>query len=158
MLKRIAVIGLVTVLCGTAFAQEKKEDKKQWVRHFYSEVLNKGNIKLIDSLVAENYQEHEPLPGYQPNRDGLKQFFIMMRSAFPDLNNHVEFMVEEGGTVVSYVTMTGTHKGEYMGVLASGKKINVKVIDILRIVDGKIVEHWGVGDYMTMMQQLGALP
>ncbi|MBI5873756.1 MAG: ester cyclase [Candidatus Omnitrophica bacterium] len=155
MLKKIVVVGLIMALCGTVLAQEKKEDKKQWVRHFYSEVLNKGGFNLIDSLVAENYYEHEPLPGYPPDRDGLKQFFIMMRNAFPDLNNDIEFMIVEGDKVVSYVTMTGTHKGEYMGIAGTGKSFKIKVIDIIRVVNGKMTEHWGAGDYMTMMEQLG---
>lgn len=149
MLKKLVIVGLIMAVCGIACTQEKKEHKKKWVRQFYSEVLNKGRINLIDSLVAENYHEHEPLPGYPPNRDGLKQFFIMMRNAFPDLNNDVAFMVIEGDKVVSYVTMTGTHKGKYMGITGTGKSFKIKVIDIIRVVNGKMAEHWGVGDYIT---------
>lgn len=158
MLKRLIFIGLILAICSTAYAQEETADKKQWVKNFYSEVLNKGNVNLINNLVSEKYQEHEHLPGYPPTRDGLKQFFTMMRKAFPDLNNDIEFMVVEGDNVVSYITMTGTHKGEYMGVAGDGKSFKITVIDIITVVNGIMTEHWGVGDYMTMMEQLGLNP
>ena len=135
-----------------------ENSNRVWIKRFYTEVLNNGNIDLIDELVSKDYVEREPLPGFESNRDGLEQFFKMMRIAFPDLNNNIEFIIVEDDKVVVYVTMTGTHKGEYMGIPATGKKFNIKVIDIVRIVDGKMVEHWGVGDYMTMMQQLGVIP
>lgn len=155
MLKKTIFFAIILTICTTVIAHAGEEQNKKWVKQFYSEVLNSGKVDLISSLVAENYQEHEPLPGYEPNREGLKQFFIMMRKAFPDLKNDVKFMVAEGNKVVSYITMTGTHKGDYMGAAGTGKKFNIQVIDIINVVDGKMTEHWGVGDYMTMMSQLG---
>ncbi|MEN8188447.1 MAG: ester cyclase [Thermodesulfobacteriota bacterium] len=155
MLKKTILILLFISIWTAPSLQAGAEQKKEWVGQFYSEVLNKGNIHLMDNLVAANYQEHEPLPGFQPNRNGLKQFFAMMREAFPDLNNEVQFMVVEGDKVVSYITMTGTHEGDYMGAVATGKVFKIQVIDIIKVVNGKMTEHWGVGDYMTMMEQLG---
>ncbi len=82
----------------------------------------------------------------------------MMRTAFPDLKFEVDFMLSDGDMVAVYLTMSGTQKGEFMGMPASGKEFNSKTVDILRIVDGKAVEHWGVMDGMTMMHQLGVTP
>lgn len=82
----------------------------------------------------------------------------MIRAAFPDLHVTVEDMVAEGDKVVARVTMSGTHKGEFMGIAPTGKQITVGIIEILRIAGGKVVEHWNVVDSLGMMQQLGAVP
>jgi len=141
-----------------SFAGSEIERNKQWVENFYTKVLSGGDIDQINDLVSSGYQDHEPLPGFASNRNGLKQFFSMMRIAFPDLHNEIEFMVAENDKVVSYITMTGTHQGDYMGVPGSNKKFEVKVIDIIRVVNGKMTEHWGVGDWMAMMAQLSIDP
>ena len=127
-------------------------------RRMYKEVVNEGNIELIDEMVSADVIEHEEMPGLEPNREGVKQFFTMFRSAFPDLRFHVEELLASGDKVVARLLIQGTHKGEFMGMAPTGKKINVKAIDILRMADGKVAEHWGVTDTMTMMQQLGAIP
>ena len=154
MLKKTIFIAVTLTICTTVFAQAGEEQNKEWVNQFYSKILNSGSVDLVDSLVSVNYIEHEPLPGFEPNKRGLKNFFIMMRTAFPDLNNNVKFMVAEGNKVVSYITMTGTHKGDYMGAPGTGKTFKIDVIDIIKVVNGKMTDHWGVGDYMTMMSQL----
>ncbi|MGH7601513.1 MAG: ester cyclase, partial [bacterium] len=82
----------------------------------------------------------------------------MFRTAFPDLQVTVEDIIAKGDKVWVYTTMRGTNKGEFMGMPATGKKIEVKGIDIVRFVNGKAVEHWGVSDDLTMMQQLGMIP
>jgi len=155
MYKKTIFITFILAVCTATIAQAGVEQNKEWVKQFYSEILTNGRVDLVDSLVAENYQEHEPLPGYASNKEGLKDFFIMMRKAFPDLANDVKFMVAEGDKVVSYITMTGTHKGDYMGATGTGKIFKIQVIDIIKVVNGQMTEHWGVGDYMTMMEQLG---
>ena len=156
---RNVLLGLVLLgLVGSAFADAPEKDNLALCKQFYNEVANKGNVDMIDQLFAENFVEHEAFPGLAPSREGVKQFFTMMRTAFPDLKFDVEFMLSDGDKVAAYVTMSGTQKGEFMGMPASGKRFTTKTIDIIRIVDGKAVEHWGVTDAMTMMQQLGAVP
>ena len=154
---RVTLLGLV-LLAFAGLASADTQDNLARCQKFYTEVANKGNMAVVDELVAENFVDHEVFPGLAPTRDGLKEFFNVMRSAFPDLKFNVEFMMADGDKVAAYITMSGTHKGEFMGMPASGKKFTTKAIDIVRIVDGKAVEHWGVTDGMTMMQQLGALP
>lgn len=127
-------------------------------RVFYEEVANKGKLDRIDDLVAEDFVEHEEFPGLKPNREGLRDFFAMMQGAFPDLNIAVEYMVADEDKIVAYTTLSGTHKGPFFGVPATGKAVQVKEIDIVRMRDGKMVEHWGVADMLTLMDQIGALP
>ena len=113
-------------------------------------------VITIDKFLSPHFVEHDTFPGLEPNREGVKQFFKMFRQAFPDLNFKVEFTIAKGDKVVSYITTSGTQKGEFMGMSATGKKINVKTIDIIRFKNGVAVEHWGVTDGMAMMEQLGA--
>ncbi len=91
--------------------------------------------------------EHEDLGELPKNAEGVKQFFAMIRSAFPDLNATMEDIISEGDKVVVRGTWTGTHKGEFMGISPTGNSVSFQVIDILRIVNGRITEHWGVSDY-----------
>ena len=134
------------------------EENKAAQRRFYEEVVNGGKLDLIDQLVAPNFVEHEAFPGLSNDREGVKQFFALMRSAFPDLRMEVHDIIAEGDKVVTRVTIRGTHRGEFMGIAPTGKQINVATVDIVRFANGKVVEHWGVTDQLAMMQQLGAIP
>jgi len=132
------------------------EENKALMRRFYQEVVNGGNLDLIDQFVAPDFVEHEVFPGLSADREGMKRFFVMMRSAFPDLRMDVDDLIAEGDKVVSRVTMRGTHKGEFMGIGPTGRTIVVPTVDIVCIAGGKAVEHWGVTDTAAMMEQLGA--
>ena len=155
MIKTLIYTITICGILSTSCAGYPEKRNITWTNQFYAEVLNKGNLDLIERLVSKDYVEHEVIPGFTPDRDGLVRFFKMMRTAFPDVKMHVEFMVADKDRTVSYITMTGTHLGEYMGIPATGKKINIKVIDIIKIIDDKMVDHWGVGDYTTLFEQLG---
>jgi steroid delta-isomerase-like uncharacterized protein len=133
------------------------DDAKTLLRRLYDE-LGAGNLGVIDELVADNFIEHEEFPGLQPNKEGLKQFFSMLHSAFPDLRMEVHEMLADDDLASARVTATGTHEGEFMGLQPGGRRIDVQIFDMLRIRDGQVTEHWGVVDSMTMMRQLGAIP
>lgn len=128
------------------------------MNRIYNEFINQGKEEVFDELVSPEVVEHEELPGFEPNREGVKHYFQMMHTAFPDLHFQVDDIFASGDKVVARITVHGTHQGEFMGMQPSGKKIAVKGIDIVRFADGKLIEHWGVTDAMTMMQQLGAMP
>ncbi|MCI0694953.1 ester cyclase [candidate division KSB1 bacterium] len=151
---------VIVVLCAStaSLAAGDDENNTATMKRFYEEVVNKGNLKLIDELVAAEFVEHEELPGLKPGREGLKEFFSMFRAAFPDLHFQVNDLIAKGDKVWAYITIHGTHKGQFMDMAATGKKIEIKGFDIIRLVNGKAVEHWGLTDTMTMMQQLGAIP
>ena len=133
------------------------KDAKSLVRHFY-DAVGAGNLSVIDELVADDFVDREEFPGLEPNKEGVKQFFAMLRSAFPDLNMEVREMLADDDLVSVRVIATGTHEGDFMGMSSSGRRIEVQVFDIFRLRDGQVTEHWGLMDAMTMMQQLGGMP
>jgi steroid delta-isomerase-like uncharacterized protein len=135
------------------------EQNKALARQVVEEIFNRGNISLADKLLAPDFVEHEELPpGMPSDREGVKLLTTMLRSAFPDFKATIGDIVAEGDKVVIRQTWSGTQKGDFMDVPATGKRVSFGVIDILRIAEGKVVEHWGLMDSMTMMQQLGAIP
>ncbi len=133
-------------------------DHDATLRRLYDR-LNAGDVDGFAELLADDFVEHEETPGLAPTKDGVKAFFRMYIAAFPDLRMDVEDIVASGIKVVARVTATGTNHGEFMGMPATGKRISVQLIDIMRFGDdGLVHEHWGVIDALAMMQQLGAMP
>ena len=135
------------------------EQNKALARKLVEEVINQGNISMIDELAIPDFVEHEELPpGIPPGREAPKALFSMLLNAFPDFYATIEHLIAEGDQVVLHMTWTGTQEGEFMGIPPTGKRISINVIDILGLAEGKFVEHWGVMDSMAMMQQLGVVP
>ena len=133
-------------------------DNASKLRRAY-DLLNAGDIDGFGEFLSDDIVEHEEIPGLAPTKEGIKDFFRMYRAAFPDLQMRVEDIVASGDKAVARVRTTGTNQGEFMGMPASGKSIDVQLIDIMRFgADGLIREHWGVLDALSMMQQLGAMP
>jgi predicted ester cyclase len=127
-------------------------------QRFFDEVAMGGNLALIDELCSVNFVEHEEMPGMTPGRAGVHEFFSMIRAAFPDLHVTVDHMLAEGDKVVAAVRWSGTHQGEFMGVPASGNQVSFTSWEMVRMVDGRAVEHWGLTDGMAMMMGMGAIP
>lgn len=128
------------------------------MRRLY-ELISAGDIDGFGEHVADGFVEHEELPGLERSKEGVKQLFRMYRAAFPDLRMEAEDVLVSGDKVVARARATGTHQGEFMGVPATGKRLDVQLIDIIRFgEDGLALEHWGVLDALGMMQQLGAIP
>ena len=135
------------------------EQNKELVRQMVEQMFNRGNLSRADEFLAPDFVEHEELPpGIPPGREGVKQLTATLRSAFPDLSATIDDIVAEGDKVVIRQTWSGTHKGAFMGVPPTGRRVSIGVIDIIRVDGGKFVEHWGQMDNMSMMQQLGAIP
>jgi predicted ester cyclase len=123
------------------------------------EVANKGNLAAIDEWVAPDCVEHEEIPPQAPSgREAVRFFFTQWREGFPDGQVTWEKLIAEDDLVVGYAVWQGMHRGEFMGMLPSGRRVTFHAIDIVRIADGKIVEHWGVADNLAWMQQIGAIP
>lgn len=134
-------------------------DNEAVLRRLYDEVVNGGNLAVVDELVAPDAIEHETVPGVEGGGpQAVRQWIGMARSAFPDFHLDVEDMIAEGDRVAARVTLSGTHQGEFVGMPPTGKHFSVNTIDIVRFADGKIAEHWGVTDNLGMMQQLGIIP
>ncbi len=134
------------------------EENKTIERRFTEELFNKGNLDAVDELVASNYVDHCALPGIAPDREGLKQFVAMSRTALPDFHSTIEDMIAEGDKVMTRFTVRGTQQGEFMGIAPTGRQVTVTGIAIHRISGGKIVENWLSMDMLGMLQQLGVVP
>ncbi|MDQ5809678.1 MAG: ester cyclase [Actinomycetota bacterium] len=134
------------------------EENKSIVRRFVDEVQSKGDIDAIDEICSPEFVNHSAPPGVPSNCEGVKQVTAMFRQAFPDSYFTVEDMVAEGDKVATRKTFHGTHQGEFMGIPPTGQQVSTGLIDVVRIVDGKVVEHWSMGDNLGMMQQLGVIP
>lgn len=123
------------------------------------DLINAGDIEGFGELIADDFVEHEETPGLEPTKEGVKQFFHMYRAAFPDLRMEAQEILVSGDKAVARVRATGTHQGEFLGMPATGKGVDVQLIDIIRFGDdGLAREHWGVFDALAMLQQLGAIP
>jgi steroid delta-isomerase-like uncharacterized protein len=132
------------------------EQNRATVRRFFEEI-DKGHTDVVDELYADSHRFHQP--GSAPlDKAARKQLLLMFRDVFPDSAHTIEDMVAEGDRVVTRFTFRGTHKGELMGLAATGKQIAVDGMVIDRLSSGKIVEEWVIFDTMGMMQQLGATP
>ena len=123
------------------------------------ELINAGDIDGFGDQLADGFVEHEETAGLEPTKEGVKQLFRTYRTAFPDLRMEAQDVLVCDDKVVARVRGTGTHQGEFMGMPATGKSVDVQLIDIIRFGDdGLAHEHWGVFDALAMMQQLGAIP
>ena len=123
------------------------------------ELINAGDIDGFGELLADDFVEHEETPGIAPTKAGVLEFFRIYRAAFPDLRFEPEDYIASGDKVVVRLRATGTNSGDFMGMPATGKRMSIDLIDIVRFEDdGLGHEHWGVADVMGMMQQLGVVP
>ena len=134
------------------------ESNKALVRRFYEEI-DKGNIGVLDELVAEDYLDHNPapFPGLASGREGLKQAFTIFQRATPGYHK-IEDQVAEGDKVVTRLTSIGRHEGDLPGAPKTGNELKMTSITIHRIANGKLVEKWSEKDVMGFLQQIGATP
>ncbi len=120
----------------------------------FSDAVNSDELQELRQLVAPGVVEHDPVPGQESTPQGYVWFFEQFRASFPDLNLNVNHMVADEDNVALAYTITGTHKGEFQGVPATGKRIKARGLEICRFEDGKIAERWGSSDVLGIMQQL----
>ena len=136
----------------------KQEQNKQLVRQFF-EASDQQDAEMMDQLVSStNYSLHfsgMPPMDWNTNKE---QFLAPFNKAFPDLRRNIVDMVAEGDKVAVSINVTGTYKGEFQGIPATGKQVSFTAMDILTIIDGKITEEWATADMMGLMQQIGAIP
>lgn len=134
------------------------EANKALIRRFVEEVQGKGNLAVIDEIFARDYADHGFGNAEVSDLEAAKKFLGMAVAAFPDMTVTIHDQVAEGDKVVTRKTLTGTHQGAFMGVPATGRRVSMYVIDIFRVVNGKIVEHWASMDRLDIMQQIGVIP
>jgi steroid delta-isomerase-like uncharacterized protein len=135
------------------------EDNKAVVRRFCDEVMNGRNLVVLDDILAPTFEGFKVEGEAQgQNCEEFKQTMAMILNAFPDFHQTIHDWVAEKDKVVTRWTIQGTQQGEYLGVPPTGKQIKATGMDIFRVVDGKMVEHWVELDMFGTMQQLGVIP
>jgi steroid delta-isomerase-like uncharacterized protein len=123
------------------------------------ERINAGDIAGFGDLLADDFVENQGGPGLPPTKEGTLEFFRILLAAFPDMRMNVEDLIASEDKTVARVKVTGTHKGEFMGVPPTGTSVEMQLIDVMRFDGaGLVCEHWGVADMLSLMQQLGVVP
>jgi steroid delta-isomerase-like uncharacterized protein len=132
------------------------QDNKAVIRQYLEEAWNLKNLGILDQLTASNYSRYISGQASPLDREGQKQRIASFHQGLPDVHLTLEDMVAEGDKVVFRINLHGTHTGTLLGVPPTGKQVTISAIDIARLADGKIVEHWGQMDTLGLLQQLGA--
>lgn len=139
------------VLLGTASAH-LLEDR---YRLFVDAAYNQGRADAMQEYCSPQLVDHNPLPGGFPSVEGLQAGIAALRAAFPDLKAVIEDVIPAGDRVAARVSFTGTHKAAYQGAPATFRQVAFSLVDIYRVEDGKLIEHWGLLDLASLNRQLG---
>lgn len=134
------------------------EAHKNIVRRTFEEIFNQGNLALVDTWVAASFVNHAASVDMLPGPEALKEHVVLLRIAFPHLHFRIEDLIADEERVAARVTFRGNHKGVFRGFLPTEKPFVQPQMHMVRIVEGKIVEHWCVRDDLGLMQQLGIVP
>lgn len=137
---------------------QREVEAERVVRRLINEVFSEGRLEVADELIADDLIEHQNYgPDHAPGAEGVKAVSISLRRAFSDFRLTIEDLVVSGDTVWTRNVGAGTNDGPYMGSPPTHRQMRVDVFDVLRVVDGKVVEHWGVPDRLAVLQQIGLL-
>lgn len=131
------------------------EKNKKLVETLCTTVFQKHDFSRLNEIMRDDYIQHnEDVP---QGKTGFKEFFEQMFKAMPDFTYTIKKIVAEGDTVMMYSTTTATHLGEWLGNPPTGNKLKFDVVDIFRIENGKIAEHWDVADTLKLFTQVGKI-
>jgi predicted ester cyclase len=133
-------------------------EPKDLVQRFVDEYQTGADERALDELVHPDVLDHSRPPGVAPGIEGIRQQFDGFRAAFPDFRATILDQVAEGDRVVTRKVFHGTHRGSFQGIEPTGREVEINLIDIVRVADGQIVEHWNCVDRLGLLAQLGALP
>lgn len=131
------------------------EENKAIVHRLVKEAQEGGRLQIINELVSPDFVDHSAWPGIPATREGVAQIFGMFHAALPDLHVVIHDEIAEADRVATRKTLQGTHKGDLLGVPPTGNTIAIEVIDILRLKDGQVTDHWSLVDRHGLLQQLG---
>ncbi len=132
---------------------------KQLVVDFIQALFTEGDLDAVDRYLHPAFVDHDPpLPQGPGGREGMRNAAATFRAALPDWHSDLDQLVEEGDVVMERFHASGTHRGELMGVPATGRTLSLHGINVFRIEDGRIVERWGRLDLLGLMHQLGLVP
>lgn len=134
------------------------ERNKAVIRRFVEEVQNKQDWDAYDELNAPDFVNLSAPPGAPTDRETGMAVLQAFAAAYPDAVFTVDEMYAEGDAVITKKTFTGTNEGDFMGVPATGRRVSLQYVDIMRVRDDRIIDHWNVLDQLSWMIQLGLIP
>jgi predicted ester cyclase len=133
-------------------------DPERVFRHLIEDGFNRGDLSVADAVTSPELAEHQDFgPGHAPGAEGVRAVIASLRRAFPDFRLEIQDLVVSGDTAWARMVATGTHGGPFMGHAPTGRSMRIDVFDVIRVVDGRMVEHWGVPDRLGVLFQLGLL-
>lgn len=154
----VAALAATLLTTPPAFAQDRIQQNRRLIERYFEEVWNQGRLEMLDELIHAAYVNHSPgLPDPQPGPAGLKPIVAAMRIGLPDMHYTIEDMVIAPDKVAVRVTLRATHSGELFGMAPTGRRITVDQMQIERIENGQIIEHWRRTDDIGMLRQLGLI-
>lgn len=153
----LLAVGVVAACAPSPTPVPPTETNKALVRRYYDQVLNAGNLNVLDELLAPNYKRYLAATAAPLDAAAQKQRLGGMRAVFPDLNITIDDLIAEGDRLAIRMTVRGTQKGPFQGIPPTGKQATVSALEIVRIENGKLVEHWGGADNLDLAQQLGGV-
>jgi predicted ester cyclase len=131
------------------------EQNKAIVLRFNKEFIEQGNMQSFKELVADNVINHSAPAGTPAGPESMSYFILeILRKGFPDLTVEIFDQIAEGDKVTTRKALHATHTGEFMGISATNKKVTINVIDIIKLRDGKYVEHWGISNIPDIIKML----
>ena len=128
------------------------------IRTYYEDLWNRWNLAIADELISSAIVFRGSLGLSVRGIEGFKGYVRSVRVAFPDFHNTIEELIAEGDRVVARLTYRGTHRGELFGIAPTGRRVVYTGIAIFRIAGSKIADGWVLGDILSLMQQIGAIP
>jgi predicted ester cyclase len=137
--------------------QQTAELAKSVVRRNTAEVQGGGDWELFDELFSDDFYDHTPQPGGTRDKAGVLLLYKRLRDAFVDFTPEIHWQRVEGDVVTTFKTYHGTHKGDFLGHSGTGKQVSFETVDAMKVVGGKITEHWGVANLYSVLQQIGAI-
>ena len=132
------------------------QSNKEVVRRFVDEYQTAGDEAAFTELLHPDVVDRSRPEGIAAGAEGVRQQFDAFRAAFPDFRATIHDQIAEGDKVVTRKVFRGTHRGDLMGIPPTGREVEIEVIDIVRVQDGRIVEHWNVVDRLGLLRQLDA--
>jgi steroid delta-isomerase-like uncharacterized protein len=145
-------------MVATLDHQDTLEANKTIARRLFRDDISKGDERVADEIIHPDFFDHTNPPGMQHGLAGHKAIVRLFRTAFPDSDWSIDDLIAERDRVVARTIFRGTHLGDFFGIPASGKRVEVHGVHIMRIADGRVAEHWGSNDDLGLMRQIGAIP
>jgi len=138
-------------------AQDSSDLAKSVVRRNTDEVQGGGDWALFDELFSDDFYDHTPQPGGTRDKAGVLLLYKRLRDALPDFTPEIHWQRVDGDVVTTFKTYHGTHLGNFLGHAGTGTRVSFETVDAMKVVDGKITEHWGVANLYSVLQQIGVI-